>query len=88
MDLVLAERREAVAGLATEDGVTVSPDQSAAERLLVRNARTLARIADPRQRRQRAYAMLARNGFDPEVCRTVAASAVEPPDRAEDDSAR
>jgi hypothetical protein len=30
-------------------------------------------VADPRQRRQRAYALLARNGFDPEVCRTVAA---------------
>ncbi len=29
----------------------------------------LARIADPRTRRQRAYALLARNGFDPEVCR-------------------
>jgi SOS response regulatory protein OraA/RecX len=32
-------------------------------------------VADPRQRRQRAYALLARNGFDPEVCRTVAAEA-------------
>ena len=50
-----------------------SPDQAAAERLLARNARSLARVADPRQRRQRAYALLARNGFDPEVCRTVAA---------------
>ena len=38
-----------------------------------RNARSLARVADPRQRRQRAYALLARNGFDPEVCRTVSA---------------
>ena len=26
-----------------------------------------ARVADPRQRRQRAYALLARNGFDPET---------------------
>ena len=42
-------------------------DQAAAERLLARNARSLARVADPRQRRQRAYALLARNGFDPEV---------------------
>jgi regulatory protein len=87
VDLVLAERREAVAGLATDDGVTVSPDQAAAERLLVRSARTLARIADPRQRRQRAYALLARNGFDPEVCRTVAGGVVEKADRAGDDSA-
>jgi hypothetical protein len=40
-------------------------------------------VADPRQRRQRAYALLARNGFDPEVCRTVAAQVerdgTEPP---------
>ena len=71
IDLVLGERREAVAGSPAEDGETVSPDQAAAERLIARNARTLARVADPRQRRQRAYALLARNGFDPEVCRAV-----------------
>ena len=57
-----------------EDGVSVavSADEAAAERLIARNARSLARVGDPRQRRQRAYALLARNGFDPEVCRTVA----------------
>ena len=76
---MLAERREAVAGLANDDGMTVSPDQAAAERLIARNARSLARVADPRQRRQRAYALLARNGFDPEVCRTVAAASVDDP---------
>ena len=27
----------------------------------------LARVGDPRARRNRAYALLARNGFDPEV---------------------
>lgn len=42
-------------------------DVEAAARLLARNARALARIEDPRVRRQRAYALLARNGFDPEV---------------------
>jgi len=41
VDLVLAERREAVAGLANHDGMTVSPDQAAAERLIARNARDL-----------------------------------------------
>jgi regulatory protein len=51
-----------------------SPDEVSARKLLERNARSLARIADPRQRRQRAYALLARNGFDPDVCRTVAAT--------------
>ncbi len=75
IDLVLSERREAAAGVPSDDGeVALSPDQAAAERLLARNARSLARVADPRQRRQRAYALLARNGFDPDVCRSVAAS--------------
>lgn len=45
------------------------PDLAAAERLLARNERALVRVVDPRQRRQRAYALLARNGFDPETCR-------------------
>jgi regulatory protein len=76
VDLVLAERREATAP-PTDDGATVSPDQSAAERLAARHARSLARIVDPWQRRQRAYALLARNGFDLEVCRTVSATLVE-----------
>ena len=35
--------------------------------------RALARVTDPRQRRQRAYALLARNGFDPETCREASA---------------
>ena len=73
VDLVLSERREAVAGTPADDGAVISADRAAAERLIARHARTLARVADPRQRRQRAYALLARNGFDPEVCRTVAA---------------
>ncbi len=76
VDLVLGERREAAAGVPDDeegDGAPVSADEAAAERLIARNARTLARVADPRLRRQRAYALLARNGFDPEVCRTVAA---------------
>ena len=70
-----------------EGGETPSPDRVAAERLLARHARALARVADPRQRRQRAYALLARNGFDPDVCRAVAASLAEAPedDRVEDE---
>jgi regulatory protein len=84
VDLVLGERREAAAGEPTDaDGVTVSADEAAAERLVARNARSLARVADPRKRRQRAYALLARNGFDPDVCRAVAARVEdgEGPDR-------
>lgn len=73
MDLVLAERREAVAP--SDDGSAGdSPDRAAAERLIRKHERALARVADPRQRRQRAYALLARNGFDPETCRDVAAT--------------
>jgi regulatory protein len=86
VDLVLAERREATALREPDDGEPVaSADEIAAERLVARNARSLARVADPRQRRQRAYALLARNGFDPEVCRTVAATVVDDPDPAEPD---
>lgn len=85
IDLVLAERREAAAGVPAEDGVTLTPDRSAAERLLVRNARSLARVMDPRQRRQRAYALLARHGFDAETCREVAATIDDAAEPIEDD---
>ena len=63
LDEVLDERRDeaAVAGR--------DIDLEAARLLLARSARSLERIADPRERRQRAYALLARNGFDPDVCR-------------------
>ena len=50
-----------------------SADEAAAERLLARHARALERVADPRARRQRAYALLARNGFDPGVCSSMSA---------------
>lgn len=45
------------------------PDANAdaARRLLERHASALARVADPRARRQRAYALLARNGFGSDV---------------------
>ena len=71
-DEVLEERREA--------GEGAEVDLEAARRLLGRNGRALARVADPRVRRQRAYALLARNGFDPEVCREAAAELVAEPD--------
>ena len=73
----LDERREASSSTATDlDEETPSADEAAAERLLERNARTLARVADPRARRQRAYALLARNGFDPGVCAALSARVV------------
>jgi regulatory protein len=42
-------------------------DALAAKRLLERNTRALERVGDPLTRRNRAYALLARNGFDPET---------------------
>ncbi len=66
LDEVLADRR------ADQPAEAGDVDEAAAERLLARNARTLERVADPRARRQRAYALLARNGFDPRVCSEAA----------------
>jgi regulatory protein len=80
-EVVLGERREAALEAAAAadpdgdgDGPAAGADRVAAERLIAKQSRALARIADPRKRRQRAYALLARNGFDPETCREVAAS--------------
>lgn len=66
------EQRRTTASDAGEDAVP-SADEAAAERLLARHARALERVADPRARRQRAYALLARNGFDPGVCSAISA---------------
>ena len=75
IDELLDERRTG------EEGEASEPDYDAARRLINRNGRSLARVADPRQRRARAYALLARNGFDPDVCRDVAAEVVAPESR-------
>jgi regulatory protein len=50
-----------------------TPDAAAAERLIARHRGALARVTDPRRRRQRAYALLARNGFDPDIAASLAA---------------
>jgi regulatory protein len=87
VDLVMEERREAALERGGEDGADPpsGPDRVAAERLLAKHRRALQRVADPRQRRQRAYALLARNGFDPETCREVAASVVADASASGDD---
>jgi regulatory protein len=54
------------------DDEGVSPDRAAAARLLDRRRAALNRAASPGERRRRAYALLARNGFDPEVCAEAA----------------
>ncbi len=68
---LLAGRR--VAPEADDIAETGSPDERVAERLLLKNRASLARVTDPRLGRQRAYSLLARNGFDPEICRDVSA---------------
>jgi SOS response regulatory protein OraA/RecX len=62
----------------------LDPDETAAARLLERRRRDLDRVADPRKRRARAYALLARNGFGPEIASRLSAgfgasAAEEPP---------
>lgn len=75
IDEVLDDRRdEALAG---GDGAT-GPDQAAAERLLAKRLGPILREPDPRRRLQRAYALLARNGFSPDVCSSAARRVLAP----------
>lgn len=61
-----------------------SPDEAAARRLLERRGGAIGREPDPRVRRQKAYALLARNGFDPGTCRDVATAWVGESDEERD----
>jgi regulatory protein len=63
VDDLLSQRSQA-----SESSDGASPDDAGARRVLERQARALERVADPRARRQRAYALLARHGFDPDTC--------------------
>ena len=74
VDAVLDDRRLAALARSTADGdgEPRSPDDAAAERLLRRKMPALLREPDPRRRRQRAYGLLARHGFSPDVCNVVA----------------
>jgi regulatory protein len=62
-----------------------SPDRVAAERLVDRKRSALLRETDPRKRAHKAYALLARNGFAPDVCREVAATLDAAEDRVTED---
>jgi regulatory protein len=53
--------------LETRESERPASDATAARRVLERHASALARVADPRARRQRAYALLARSGFDSDI---------------------
>ncbi len=56
------------------DADRTAPDEAAAVRLLERRRRDLERVTDPRKRRARAYALLARNGFGPEIASRLSAA--------------
>jgi regulatory protein len=70
VDAVLAERGR------SGDSAASDADLDGARRLLVRHARALAREPDTRRRRQRAYALLARHGFAPDVATRASREAV------------
>jgi regulatory protein len=71
---VLADRTQLAAGDTDPVADGGDPDRAAARRLIERRSSTLRREADPRRRRQKAYALLARNGFAPDVCHEVAST--------------
>jgi regulatory protein len=72
-EIVTAVLEERAAGAAADAG----PDLAAALKLLERRRSSLEREPDPSKRRQRAYALLARNGFDPEVCQAASGALSE-----------
>ncbi len=84
VEAALEERRAetltsaAAFGGETDSEATRNPDEAAARRLLERRRHDLERIGDPRKRRQRAYALLARSGFTPDVAARLAAESLDP----------
>jgi regulatory protein len=79
VDEVLDQRRGEAAGIAAiyGDDSSHTPDDAAAERLLRRKLPAILREPDARRRRQRAYALLARSGFSPDVCASVSRSVLD-----------
>ncbi len=82
---VLADRATDAERHATDDGDEPSADERAAVALLERRSAALGRVADPRLRRQRAYALLARNGFDPDVAARAASAFAASPNAGTDE---
>ncbi len=91
VDAVLDDRREdavVAAGQAAEAmDAPLTADEAAAERLLVRKLSAIRREPDPRRRLQRAYGLLARNGFGPDVCSSVARRVLDADRTAADEDA-
>lgn len=72
VDAVLDDRREdATLPTGEAEEAPLSADEAAAERLLAKKLPAIRRESDPRRRLQRAYGLLARNGFGPDVCSSV-----------------
>lgn len=78
------EEDAAAASAGGERAASRASDEDAAARLLARRGGAVLREPDPRKRRAKAYALLARNGFDPDVCATVAAAWLAGPDPGAD----
>lgn len=78
ISLVLERRALESASTALPDQDISGADRVAARRLIERRASSLGREPDPRRRRQRAYALLARNGFAPDICHEMAAQVAAP----------
>jgi regulatory protein len=77
IEAALADRDEAAGGQEEEQPAVSIPaegsaDLAAAVRLLERRAAALSRESDLRKRRHKAYALLARNGFTPDVAADAA----------------
>lgn len=67
--------------LESRDAAEPDADAVAARRVLERHANALNRVVDPRARRQRAYALLARSGFDSDTAmEAISAAAEQSPD--------
>jgi regulatory protein len=80
-----ASRTEAMAPTSPGAAVGETGDSRAADRLLRRKEGALLRLQDPRRRRERAWAMLARAGFDSDTARAAVLAAEQrwgagPPD--------
>jgi regulatory protein len=69
---VLGDRRDAARDALAATGAPEGHlEEAGAERLLRGRLAAILREPDARRRRQRAYGLLARNGFDPDVCSAV-----------------
>ncbi|MEO8207465.1 MAG: regulatory protein RecX [Chloroflexota bacterium] len=79
IDRVLSERRPGpdAEGQDGTEANAPSADEVAARRVIERSSAALARVVDPRSRRQKAYAILIRKGFASELAGVVAREHVE-----------